>query len=157
MVPPTKQSISAGRLLVTGRSREVASTAPLRVDPWRFLQRAPIALDQRSCALEPLLSSLPLVSHCMGDLAKTSGRVSQYEVDPSENALRLGHAGPPLWSAASASRARNPFGRWWSCPRQARAFLLRICPQPEVRKPNAPGWAHQADLSLSAGHRALCV
>ena len=30
-------------------------------------------------------------------------------------------------------------------------ILSRICPQPEVREPNAPGWTHQANLSLSAG------
>ena len=36
---------------------------------------------------------------------------NSYEVDPTTTCLRLGHASSPLWSAASASRARNPFVR----------------------------------------------
>eukprot|EP00964_Phaeocystis_antarctica_P062540 scaffold37474_cov50-Phaeocystis_antarctica.AAC.1 len=45
--------------------REVASTASARCasDPWRFLQRAPIALAQPPGALDPHLCSSRSVSH----------------------------------------------------------------------------------------------
>eukprot|EP00964_Phaeocystis_antarctica_P065393 scaffold39457_cov40-Phaeocystis_antarctica.AAC.1 len=46
MVPPTKQSISAGRLLVAGRNRGWPRLPRCASDPWRLLQRASIALAQ---------------------------------------------------------------------------------------------------------------
>jgi len=54
-------------------------------------------------------------SHYFAERACSLG-VLDYEVDPTRTCLRVGFAASPLWSAASASRARNPFGRWWSCP-----------------------------------------
>eukprot|EP00964_Phaeocystis_antarctica_P140940 scaffold105873_cov28-Phaeocystis_antarctica.AAC.1 len=62
MVPPTKQNISAGRLLGAGRAGRWPRLPRCASDLWRFLQRAPIALAQPSGALDPHLCSTRLVS-----------------------------------------------------------------------------------------------